>query len=160
MREKRIIPEKKYVRGMDWKFFSTESILKEKREKLEPKRNLYTTRAQYVRQWQARQWSLLIDELKSQVTGRSTQLTSLFSFSVSGRHSRQEDRTCYLNSSQSRQHNCKKTGMFLCLSLYSQYDLNCISLFLFTSAFTRLTQAFISMHLNCCLGFSTNFPAL
>lgn len=101
-----------------------------------------------------------VDELKSQVTGRSTQLTSLFSFSVSGRHSRQEDRTCYLNSPQSRQHNCKKTGMFLCLSLYSQYDLNCISLFLFTSAFTRLTQAFISMHLNCCLGFSTNFPAL
>lgn len=149
---------------MDWKFFSIESILKEKREKLEPNRNLCTIRAQYAQQWQAQQLSMPIDELKSLVTGHSVRLTSLFSFSVSGQHSCQEDGICHLNSPQSRQHDFKKynrkTGMFLYLSLYSRSDFNCISLFLFASAFPSLTQAFISMHLNGCLSFSRDFPAL
>ena len=123
--QKRIVPGKECVQGMDWKFFSIESILKEKRwEKLEPNKSLY-------RQGQCLQCGRpsscpnqkLCLNLKS--WARLDSCPYSHSVQKSGQHSFQWDRLLHLNSSQPKGYNfkeCHEKMRFSYLQFYSPCD--------------------------------------
>lgn len=137
--QKRIVPGKECVQGMDWKFFSIESILKERRwEKLEPNKSLYQQGQclQCGRPSSCPNQKLCLN-LKS--WARLDSCPYSHSVQASGQHSFQWDKLFHLNSSQLKGYNFKecheKMEVFILAILFSMWFYS-VSPFLFISCFT------------------------